>query len=141
MKVTRLFTILGIVGLLFVLVGGLVQPAAPAAGIPEAAPDRLVLAFYYAWFGTADFTTAQMPDIPVEPYNSDDRATIERQVDQAKVAGIDGFILAWEGPGRSSDQNLVTLLAVAQQKNFGVSIYFETRFFTTQDRSSRRSAT
>ena len=77
MKLTRLFTILGIVGLLFVLVSGLVQKAAPAAGVTEAAPDRLVLAFYYAWYGTSDFTTAQMPDIPVEPYNSDDRATIQ----------------------------------------------------------------
>ena len=54
-------------------------------------------------------------------------------MDQAKAAGIDGFILAWEGPGRSSDQNLVTLLEVARQKNFWVSIYFETRFFTTQE--------
>ncbi len=74
--------------------------------------NRLVLAFYYAWF---DLTTWQKPlsDQPLSPYHSSDAAVIERHVLQAQNAGIDALVLAWYGPDRTNNQtedNLRTLL-------------------------------
>jgi len=84
-----------------------------------------VLAIYFAWFDNATWTGGQTSDLPATPYNSDDRATIQRQVTQAQSAGIDGFELNWWGPGNRTDTNLQTLLAVAQGTSFKVSAYVD----------------
>lgn len=87
---------------------------------------RLLWAFYYPWYTRADWSSPVLRDHPVEPYNSADRATIERHVRQAMEAGIDGFISSWWGPGGDTDAALRTLLDVAQDEGFLVTIYFET---------------
>ena len=99
-----------------------VGPQMPA----EAGAERLVLAYYYAWFDQNTWRPDVVADMPVTPYQSADRATMVRQVDQAKAAGIDGFILGWLGPNNPTDSNLATLLSVAQEKGFRVALGFET---------------
>lgn len=88
--------------------------------------SRLVWAFYYPWYWKGDWESPRLKDHPLEAYASSDRATILRHVRQAKAAGIDGFISSWWGPASDTDNNLRTLLDVAQDEDFRVSIYFET---------------
>ncbi len=52
-----------------------------------------------------------------------------RHIDQAKAAGIDGFLVAWYGPSGDSNQteaNLTALLEEAAARNFRIGILFET---------------
>src|SRR5512136_1258376 len=112
--------------LIVIFVLALLGPVFPVA----AQGEHLVLGFYYDWYDEKSFGPRKTSDQPVTPYKSSDRTTIERQVDQAKQAGLDGFIVSWYGPnGGSNNQtetNLNTLLDVAQQKNFKVAVDFET---------------
>ncbi len=91
-------------------------------------PERLVLAFYYAWYDERTWTPDQVPDMPVAPYVSRERATMERHVTQAQQAGIDAFVVSWWGPQEENNQtetNLRTLLDVAQAQGFYVTVDFE----------------
>jgi hypothetical protein len=86
---------------------------------------REVIAQYYAWFDQNSWGPSRVPDQPAQPYNSADRATIDRQVTQAQQSGIDAFALDWWGPGNPTDSNLQTLLSVAAQHGFKVTITFD----------------
>jgi hypothetical protein len=112
--------------LILVVFLALLGPALPVV----AQSEHLVLAFYYNWYDEKSFGPKKTSDQPITPYKSTDRATIERQVDQAKQAGLDGFVVSWYGPRDAADNqteaNLRTLLDVAQQKGFRVAVDFET---------------
>jgi hypothetical protein len=101
---------------------GLVRPT-PAAALGE----RLVLAFYYAWF---DLTTWQKPlsDRPTQPYASTDPAAIERHVRQAQQAGIDAFVQSWYGPqveGNQTETNFGQLLDISARHGFRAAVDLE----------------
>lgn len=72
-----------------------------------------------------------MSDLPTIRYNSDDEATIERQVNAAARAGITGFISSWWGQGDHTDTNLARVLAYSAtlekttKLQFASTIYFE----------------
>jgi len=72
-----------------------------------------------------------MSDLPTTRYNSNDTATINRQLQEAATAGITGFISSWWGAGDQTDQNFAKLLALSttlentQHTHFASSIYFE----------------
>lgn len=97
--------------------------------------EKLVVAFYYAWFDQNTWRRDVVSDLPTAPYNSADRNAIARHVDQAKGAGIDALVLSWLGPNNPTDSNLATLLSVAQEKGFRASLDFETNspFLGSQD--------
>jgi hypothetical protein len=103
---------------LVILLTTLLPQAAHAAAPGEGA----VMAKYYAWFDQNTWTSGKPSDLPTQPYMSSDRKTIERQVDQARAAGIDGFVLNWWGPDNPTDTNLQTLLDVAKTRNFKVTV-------------------
>ena len=93
------------------------------------AKRKEVLAFYYGWYGlagrsgqdihwqgidTAGKTIANCPDYPFDgAYDSLDPAVIKRQVQQAKDAGITGFIASWWGRNDRTDQQFPLLLDAA----------------------------
>lgn len=120
MNQRRLSHLVLLIPLLFHLQAG----AAPAV---HAQGGGLVLAFYYAWYDEKTWTNGQVPDMPLSPYRSADRTTIERHVREARGAGIDALIQSWYGPGDNpTEQNLVTLLDVAQTQGFKATVDFET---------------
>jgi hypothetical protein len=100
----------------------LLRPAAAQS------PDRLVLAFYYNWFDENSWAPGRVPDLPREPYVSRDRGAMSRQIDQAKAAGIDAFVVSWYGPSTANNQtetNLRAMLDEAAARGFRVAVDLE----------------
>ena len=91
----------------------------PIAGPP-------VIAQYYAWYDTDSFGPALTADMPVRTYNSDDPATIERQIKEARSAGIDALAVSWLGPGNRTDKNLDKIMAQGAALGMRALITFET---------------
>jgi len=104
---------------LALLAGLLPQRPAGAGG------ERLVLAFYYAWYDQKTWTSGKVPDVPSQPYASANREAITRQVNQARGAGIDAFVVNWWGKGNQTEKNLKTMLDVAAEKGFRVAVDFD----------------
>jgi hypothetical protein len=97
----------------------------PPVEAPMAPVSKMGLALYYPWYYMGSWTSNQLVDHPATFYDSGDTIAIARQMDQAKSAGITGFLESWAGPGSDSDKKLKLLLKVGQQKNFKIGIFFE----------------
>ena len=96
------------------------------AGLPlsdpaqvHAADPRVVLADYMMWYDPTLFDGTKTFDMPAAgPYNSDDVATIQRQVAQAQQACLDGFSPHWYGPQEPrTTANFNTLLQASAGTN------------------------
>ena len=57
-----------------------------------------MLAFYYTWFDENSWGPNKVPDHPSTTYVPHNRGVMARQIDQAKAAGIDAFVVSWYGP-------------------------------------------
>ncbi len=101
--------------------------AAPQTNVTQQGKTGLVLAHYYAWFDPSSFDAGKTPFTNPSPYFSSDSGTIQRHVDQARSAGIDGFVQAWYGPDASqqTEPNFGTLLNIAGGSGFKAAVTFE----------------
>jgi Glycosyl hydrolase family 99 len=103
----------------------------PTGSTDVVSTRRPVLAFYYTWYSLSTWSSSTMSDLPTTPYNSNDTATINRQLQEAATAGITGFISSWWGAGDQTDQNFAKLLTLSttlentQHIHFASSLYFE----------------
>jgi len=64
----------------------------------SAAQPRQVYAFYFGWWTGGSWGDSALSDRPVSPYDQYDGSVIGAQIDQAKGAGIDAFIMSYYGP-------------------------------------------
>jgi hypothetical protein len=109
----------------FVTLGILSLPGAGRIPVTHAEGERLVLAFYYAWYDQKTWNPAKLSDLPLTPYASANQEAMARQVDQARDVGIDAFVLNWWGKGNQTEKNLKALLDVAAPRGFRVAVDFD----------------
>ena len=103
----------------------LVAARGPAPGTEPLPPT--VLAFYYPWYEVGDWDGGKpiAPDnVNPEPYASEDPAVIDRHLEQAAEAGIDGFIVSWWGSDNPWDANVAALEARIPP-GFSFALYVE----------------
>lgn len=120
---------------------------APQPESSHAAPPKLVLAFYYPWYGTPEgpggrslgnrFVHWEGVDVnarsigssthypTVGAYDSRDPAVIDRHADLARTAGIDCLIISWWGKGSFEDAAVKPVLDACARKQLRASIYYE----------------
>jgi len=105
---------------------------------------KLVLAFYYPWYGNPQGSShrwfhwntppgvsyeeiAAATDYPLlGPYDSWDERVVRSHIEMAKAAGIDGFICSWWGIRTFEDLAFERMLNVAEEEGFNLTIYYET---------------
>jgi hypothetical protein len=118
---------IGLIVVLCLLSVGLCFPGPRIAQLAQS-PDRLVLAFYYNWFDENSWLAGKTPDRPLTSYVSRDRAAMARQIEQAKAAGIDAFVISWYGPRVQDNQtetNFRAMLDEAAARGFRLAVDFE----------------
>lgn len=77
-----------------------------------------LLAAYEAWFGG--------PSHIAVGYSSDDPATLQRQIDQAKGMGIGGFVVDWYGDREPwIDHNYALLQKLAEKRHFQIAVMYD----------------
>ncbi len=107
-----------------------VPTARLAAGGPAPGTEPLspaVLAFYYPWYESGDWAGGKpiaADNVNPAPYTSGDPAAIDRHLQQAIGAGIDGFIVSWWGHDNPWDAN-VGALASRIPPGFSFALYLE----------------
>ncbi len=89
----------------------------------SAAQPRQVYAFYFGWWLGDSWGDAALSDRPANPYDQRDGSVIGAQIDQAKGAGIDAFIMSYYGPAGDNltSQTFNSLLDQASARGFSAA--------------------
>lgn len=133
------------------VVAGLVGTALPGGAVRGRERHRPVLAFYYPWYGAPvvsgqwrhwtegghdpdhidpgtrsrdiGATDHPRPDV----YDSNDPRLLRRQLEEARQARIDGFVVSWWGRGTFEDQAFARLMDAADHTHSKIhlTIYYE----------------
>jgi Glycosyl hydrolase family 71 len=91
---------------------------------PASPPGPALFAYYYQWFVTKSWDRAKV-DLPeLGAYSSDDPWVMHKHIQQAKAAGITGFIVSWKDTPTNT-RRLRTLMAVAAQEHFLLSMIYQ----------------
>jgi hypothetical protein len=99
-------------------------PAVRQAPGRAAAPATPVFAYYYIWFSHSSWARAKK-DLPlIGTYSSSDPAVLRHQIQQAKSAGINGFIVSWKDTALN-DLRLRLLMNVAAQEHFKLAMIYQ----------------
>jgi hypothetical protein len=98
--------------------------AAPArTGRPASSPTPL-LAYYYIWFNHSSWNRAKKDYPLIGTYSSSDANVMRHQIQEAKSAGIDGFIVSWKDTPLN-DERLRLLMTVAAQQHFKLAMIYQ----------------
>jgi hypothetical protein len=101
-------------------------PATPSrsSSSPAAAQPPPMFAFYYQWFDPNSWKRAKI-DLPeLGAYSSDDPLIMRQHIQEAKAAGIAGFIVSWKDTPTNT-RRLRALVAVASQEHFLLSMIYQ----------------
>lgn len=110
-------------------IGGLV--------VPPIDSRRLTMAFYYPWFGpNAPSEWSIAPDKPVGAFDTNDPAAVAKMVDQAIGAGINGFVVSWDGAAHERATDIV-LAAAAARPGFVAAPLLEMRTWVSTGLAGR----
>ena len=93
---------------------------APIVDVP-----RMGMALYYPWYTLDSWTSSVLIDKPLTLYASNNPTDVARQMDQARSAGVNSFVVSWSGPGTTSDQNFALMLNQATARGFKLGIFLE----------------
>jgi len=121
---------------------GLLDFQKDAAARRWSSVPRMVLAFYYTWYGRPethgrwfhwDGVRADRHEIVSSThypargaYDSHDGDLIDYHIDLARNSGIDAFICTWWGAGDFTDKAFPKVLDSARKKDFHATVYWET---------------
>ncbi len=99
--------------------------ATPTRLLPLRLGPPLVLALFFPWYEDSDWNSGKMSDLPAVRYDSHDPGTLRRQAEEARGAGLDGFVSAWFYEGHKTDESFSKLLSVTQGTGFQSTIYLD----------------
>lgn len=112
-----------------------VLSAAPPVEVEGRALEKLLLAFYYPWYGSRQGPTGfdrawedkPPPNTPrLGMYDSQNPEVFRQHIEWARRAGIDGFIVSWWGQGDFTDEVLrEVVLPIAAEESFPITLYYE----------------
>ncbi len=92
---------------------------------PAQAADRQVWVYYFGWYTGDSWGDGRLIDHPAfGNYDSRDGGLVGGQIDSAKSAGIDAFIMSWYGPKNDNLTHQVfnTLLDQASARGFHAAV-------------------
>jgi hypothetical protein len=82
------------------------------------------LAYYYIWYDTTSWDRAKIDTPSLGNYSSDDISIMRQHIQEAKAAGINGFIVSWKSTDVLNNR-LTQLAEVAQEENFKLAIIYQ----------------
>lgn len=83
-----------------------------------------ILVYYYIWYDERSWDRAKKDYPLLGRYSSDDRSVMQRHIEWAKDAGIDGFIVSWKDTDKLTPR-LEQLTRLAEQRDFKLAIIYE----------------
>ncbi|HEX8303656.1 MAG TPA: endo-1,3-alpha-glucanase family glycosylhydrolase [Jatrophihabitans sp.] len=91
---------------------------------PASPPGPPLFAYYYQWFTPKSWDRAKT-DLPeLGAYSSDDPWVMRKHIQQAKAAGIAGFIVSWKDTATNT-RRLRALMTVAAEERFLLSMIYQ----------------
>jgi hypothetical protein len=105
------------------------EPSGAAARLvatttPASPPGPALFAYYYQWFVPKSWDRAKI-DLPeLGAYSSDDPWVMRKHIEQAKAAGITGFIVSWKDTPTNT-RRLRALMTVAAAEHFSLSMIYQ----------------
>lgn len=107
----------------YLSLGGAVHAQGPSDPKQEVSSVP-VLAYYYIRYG-ADAWDRARTDYPLlGPYSSNDLQVMQRHVEWAKAAGIDGFIVSWKSKD-TLNERLELLIQACEEVGFKLAIIYQ----------------
>lgn len=107
-----------------------ISPAATSPAVPNSAPTNSTAtktpfyAYFYQWFNRSSWQRAKKDFPAAGRYSSDDPHVLRNQVEQAKAAGLNGFLTSWKRTD-TLDRRLDLLLRIAHDERFDVGLVYE----------------
>jgi hypothetical protein len=123
------------VGAVAALCSALPAPGAEAISASTLSPGKVagqragkssipLFAYYYLWFNHTSWNRAKKDYPLIGTYSSSDPRIVRTQMQEAKSAGINGFIVSWKNTPLD-DQRMRLLMTIADQEHFKLAMIYE----------------
>jgi hypothetical protein len=83
-----------------------------------------LFAYYYIWFSPDSWRRAKLDYPLLGEYSSSNPAVVKQQIEWAKAAGIQGFIVSWKDTPLN-DSRLQLVMRIAAQENFKLAMIYQ----------------